>query len=62
MFSESRYRQSARRAWYSSERAARRNALRALTRDAMYGGKVDEGVIDNRVASRHGMYSGGWWD
>ncbi|CPT60347.1 Uncharacterised protein [Mycobacteroides abscessus subsp. abscessus] len=62
LFSESRYRQSARRSWYSAERAARRNTLRSLTRDAMYGGEVDESVIDNRVACRHGMYSGGWWD
>ncbi|CPR73594.1 Uncharacterised protein [Mycobacteroides abscessus] len=62
LFSESKYRQSARRAWYSTERAARRSALRALTRDAMHGDDVDESVIDNRVASRHAMYSGGWWD
>lgn len=62
MFSESRYRQFARRAWYSSERAARRSALRSLTRDAMYGGDVDESVVDNRVAGRYAMYGGGWWE
>lgn len=62
MFSESRYRQIARRQWYAAERAARRAALRSLTRDAMRGGAPDESVIDNRVAGRYAQYSGGWWD
>lgn len=55
LFSESKYRKFARRQWYSGERAARRGALRSLTRDAMYGGDVDENVIENRVASRYAM-------
>ncbi|BBX82190.1 hypothetical protein MAUB_00630 [Mycolicibacterium aubagnense] len=62
MFSESRYRRLARRQCYASERSARRSALRSLTRDAMYGGAVDDSVIDNRVAGRYAQYSGGWWD
>lgn len=62
-YSESGYRQAARRRWYVSERTARRSMLRALTRDANSGdGEVDEDVIDNRVAGRYALYGGGCWD
>ncbi|WP_233164849.1 hypothetical protein, partial [Pedobacter sp. ASV28] len=62
MFSDTSYRKTARRSWYRSDRTARRAMLRSLTRDALFGGEVDEDVIDNRVAGLHAVYSGGWWD
>lgn len=61
MFADQK-RKHCRRQWYASERTARRATLRALTRDAAYGGEVDENVINNRVPGRYQMYSGGWWD
>lgn len=51
-----------RRAWNASERTTQRAILRSLTRDAMYGGDVDEDVIDNRQTHRFATYGGGWWD
>lgn len=57
-----RSRRAYRRAWFSSERTAQRAILRELTRDAMYGGEVDEDRIDNRQTHRHVDYGGGWWD
>lgn len=55
-------RKANRRSWFVSERTAQRAILRSLTRDAMYGGEVDEDVIDNRQAHRLAMWGGGWWD
>lgn len=57
-----RSRQPFRRAWFASERTAQRAILRSLSREAMYGGDVDEDVIDNRQTHRHAMWGGGWWD
>ncbi len=34
----------------------------SLSRNAMYGGEVDESVIDSRVAGRYRPYRGGWCD
>lgn len=56
-----RGRKANRRSWFASERTAQRVILRSLTRDAMYGGDVDEAVIDNRQTHRHVMWGGGWW-
>jgi hypothetical protein len=57
-----RRRKPHRRAWFDSERTAQRAILRSLSRDAMYGGVVDEDVIDNRQTHRYSEYGGGWWD
>lgn len=51
-----------RRGWFSSERSTQRAILRSLTRDAMFGGEVDENVIDHRQTHRHATYGGGYWD
>lgn len=51
-----------RRAWFAAERTAQRAILRSLTRDARYGGAVDDEVIDNRQTHRHVVYGGRWWD
>ncbi|CDP89234.1 MULTISPECIES: hypothetical protein [Mycolicibacterium] len=48
--------------WFASDRAAQRRIALSLTRDAMYGGEVDEDVIDNRQTHRLAMWGGGWWD
>lgn len=55
-------RQPFRREWFASERTAQRRIARSLARDAMYGGEVDEDVIDNRQTHRLAMWGGGWWD
>ncbi|OMC35605.1 hypothetical protein A5742_11890 [Mycolicibacterium fortuitum] len=57
-----RSRRAFRRAWFASERAARRAILRSLTRDALYGGEVHEDVIDNRQTHRSVTWGGGYWD
>ncbi|MDH6245513.1 hypothetical protein [Mycobacterium sp. OTB74] len=57
-----RSRKPYRRMWFGSERTAQRAILRALTRDAMHGGDVDDDVIDHRQTHRHTEYGGGWWD
>lgn len=51
-----------RRSWFASERTQQRAILRSLTRDALYGGEVDEDCVDNRQTHRHTDYGGGWWD
>ncbi|KXO98388.1 Uncharacterised protein (plasmid) [Tsukamurella tyrosinosolvens] len=62
LFSESGYRQTARRRWYRADRTAQRAIARSLTRDANSSGEIDEDVIDNRVAGPYALYGGGWWD
>lgn len=57
-----RSRRPFRRSWFSSERTAQRAILRSLTRDAMFGGDVDEDVIDHRHTHRHATWGGGYWD
>ncbi|OBA98299.1 hypothetical protein A5666_22940 [Mycolicibacterium fortuitum] len=57
-----RSRKPFRRQWFASERTAQRVILRSLTRDAMFGGEVDENVIDHRQTHRHTTYGGGYWD
>ncbi len=61
-YSDTAYRQPARRAWFSSDRAAQRVIARSLARDANSGGVIDEDVIDNRQTSRGAEYGGGYWD
>jgi hypothetical protein len=55
-------RQPDRHDWFAADREAQRRIARSLTRDAMYGGDVDEDVIDNRHTHRYGTWGGGWWD
>lgn len=57
-----RSRRPFRRAWFSSERTAQRVILRSLTRNAMYGGEVDEDAVDHRQTHRYATYGGGYWD
>lgn len=57
-----RSRRSFRRSWFDSERTAQRAILRRLTREAMYGGEVEEDRIDNRQTHRYAAWNGGWWD
>ncbi|MCV7210773.1 hypothetical protein H7J75_19170 [Mycolicibacterium canariasense] len=62
MFSDTGYRQTARRAWFSAERAAQRTILRDLTRQANSRGEINEDRVDNRQTHRYCEYTGGWWD
>lgn len=62
MFSDSSYRQVARRDWNRADRTAQRTILRSLTRDANSLDEVNEDVIDNRQTHRFAAYGGGWWD
>ncbi|SIH16643.1 hypothetical protein [Mycobacteroides abscessus] len=57
-----RSRKPFRRNWFAAERSAQRAILRSLTRDATYGGDVDEGVIDDRQTRRYATWGGGWWN
>lgn len=61
-YASPRSRRPFRRAWFGAERTAQRAILRSLTRDAMFGGEVDEDVVDNRQAGRYRMWGGGYWD